>query len=805
VTILPDIAKNWLRSFWLKLAGTLIIIMAFIYSIILASYNIYDDAVHAISSSGEVENFFGAIGACIADISLQTIGCGAFMVVIALFAVGYRMIAQQGIAFSRVKILFFMLACILASFAFAVLPRPEWQWSIPLDMGGGLGVMIHTLFYQVDLFLQIPWWIIFMVTLALAVFLLGKSVGVPWLLSSLMIFVIIAKYCFAYARKVAGKPCWFIINAFTNIKLKLISKNNEVGVLDIKQVDKENDTLFDFEQRSNQDVNDDKSYLARKAEELFNNKKHEAVSSIPTTSSHHQPQQQLDLPKLPIIKPSLDLLQMAHNRVRSFDRTELEKSAAKLMQVLAEFGVKGEILNVLPGPVVTLYELQPAAGVKSSRVINLADDIARSMSALSARVAVIPGKNAIGIELPNRSRETVFLRSVFSHEKYQNSKAKLPMVLGKDIGGEPQIVDLAKMPHVLVAGTTGSGKSVSINTMILSLLYKLSPDQCRLIMVDPKMLELSVYEGIPHLLSPVVTDPKKAVVALKWVVREMEQRYYAMSQLGVRNIEGYNQRLSSAQNNGEVLTKKIQTGYDAETGKAVFEEQEIALKTIPYIVVIVDEMADLMMVAGKDIEAAIQRLAQMARAAGIHIIMATQRPSVDVITGTIKANFPTRISFMVSSKIDSRTILGEPGAEQLLGQGDMLYMATGGKVHRVHGPFVSDDEVEGVVNFLKEQAPPDYVEGVFDDSINTGDGSMGDFSESASPSSATGASDRDSLYEQAVQVVIRDKKSSISYIQRALQIGYNRSARIIEQMEQDGILSSPNNSGKREILLGKES
>ena len=439
--------------------------------------------------------------------------------------------------------------------------------------------------------------------------------------------------------------------------------------------------------------------------------------------------------------------------------------------------------------------------MKSSRVIGLADDIARSMSALSARVAVVPGRNAIGIELPNERRETVYFREMVESEAFADSPHKLAIALGKTIGGEPVVAELAKMPHLLVAGTTGSGKSVAINTMILSLLYRLKPEECRLIMVDPKMLELSVYDGIPHLLTPVVTDPKKAVVALKWAVREMEDRYKKMSKLGVRNIDGFNARVSQAKANGETIMMQVTTGFDKETGKPVTDEQAMDLTSLPYIVIIVDEMADLMMVAGKDIEGAIQRLAQMARAAGIHLIMATQRPSVDVITGTIKANFPTRISFQVTSKIDSRTILGEQGAEQLLGQGDMLHMQGGGRIYRVHGPFVSDEEVEAVVAHLKAQGQPDYLDSVTDDVDSEPVEDEDDGTDSAVfDKTAMGGDDDGSLYDQAVKVVLRDKKSSVSYVQRRLSVGYNKAASLIERMEKDGILGPASNTGKREIL-----
>jgi len=504
-------------------------------------------------------------------------------------------------------------------------------------------------------------------------------------------------------------------------------------------------------------------------------------------------QEQLPLPETGWRLPPLELLAAAPPRATTGPSAEALQSNARLLEtVLGDYGVQGRIVEIRPGPVVTLYELEPAPGIRSARVIGLADDIARSLSVLAVRIATVQGRNVIGIEVPNAKRETVYLSELMDMADWGSGAGKLSIALGKDIGGKPVIADLARMPHLLIAGTTGSGKSVGINAMILSLLYRLSPEQCRIIMIDPKMLELSVYEGIPHLLAPVVTEPAKAVAALKWVVREMERRYRAMSGLSVRNIGGYNDRVNEALAKGEVVTRRVQTGFDSETGRPTFEDQPLALEALPLIVVVIDEMADLMMVAGKEIEAAVQRLAQMARAAGIHVIMATQRPSVDVITGTIKANFPTRISFQVISKFDSRTILGEQGSEQLLGMGDMLYMAGGGRITRVHGPFVSDREVEDVVAYLREQGEPDYLDAVTeamdDDAPNM-------------PGLAAAEAGEGGLYQQAVSLVAREGKASTSFIQRHLQIGYNRAAKLIEQMEKEGVVGPANHVGKREVLI----
>jgi S-DNA-T family DNA segregation ATPase FtsK/SpoIIIE len=493
--------------------------------------------------------------------------------------------------------------------------------------------------------------------------------------------------------------------------------------------------------------------------------------------------------------PPMDLLQVPPAQRHEIDEEQLLAKATRLAEVLREFGVRGRIREVRPGPVVTLFELEPAAGVKSARVISLADDVARSMSAVSCRIAVVPGKNAIGIELPNEERQTVFLRSLLDNDAYTKTKAALPMALGEDIGGAPTVVELAKMPHLLIAGTTGSGKSVGVNAMILSLIFKLPPEECRFIFIDPKMLELSIYEGIPHLLSPVVTDPKKAVLALQWAVREMEMRYELMSKAGVRNLAGFNKKAEDFRKRGEHMTRKVQTGFD-DRGKPQYETEILPLDHVPNLVIVIDEMADLMMVAGKEIEGCVQRLAQMARAAGIHLITATQRPSVDVITGTIKANFPTRISYMVTTKIDSRTILGEQGAEQLLGMGDLLYQAAGVKTKRCHGPFVSDEEVQAVVDWLREHGgEPDYNPDVLEEpEEGTGSAIM-----DAMLGTSTGDKDED-LYAQAMAIVLRDKRASTSYLQRRLKVGYNKAATLIERLEEEGVISASNHAGKRTIL-----
>lgn len=501
------------------------------------------------------------------------------------------------------------------------------------------------------------------------------------------------------------------------------------------------------------------------------------------------------------LSPSNSLL--ATPKAKSAEKLDKAYAAKQLTQTMLDFGVVGSVVEINIGPVVSLFEFKPKAGTKSSRIVGLADDIARTMQKTSARISVMQGKDAMAIEIPNKVRSTIYLREVFESTEFAHTQAELPLALGHNIGGEPIIADLAKMPHLLIAGTTGSGKSVGINTMILSLLYKLSPSECKMIMIDPKMLELSVYDGIPHLMTPVITDPKKAILALKWVVAEMESRYKTMSSLGVRNIINYNQKVETAIKNDIQLTRKVDLGYNKELGRMETETIEFERKKMPYIVVIVDEMADLMITAGKEVEAQIQRLAQMARASGIHIIMATQRPSVDVITGVIKANFPSRISFQVTSKIDSRTILGEMGAEQLLGQGDMLFMQGGSKTIRVHGPFVADQEVQDIVTFLKENNVTEYIDVL--SRLEDGDAMESSMSDEDIFGGNEGLSSEEKLYQAAIAVVMQDKKSSISYLQRKLRIGYNKSANLIERMERDGVLASPDSKGNRMIIKGMNS
>jgi len=830
--LLPGAVHTGARRMMLGVAGTLLLALAIAAWLSLASWSIHDPSLNN-ATQGETANLLARWGAVVADLSMQSLGLGAIMLYLPLAAWG------RHVAFSSIpkNAKFRLAAWPVGTLAFAgglsALPTLG-SWPLPNGFGGIMGdLVLAAVTLPLSLFPS------FLQSLAGAVVLLGGG-GMLLLYASG-----ITRDALTALRGESGgdsKERGFLAGIaasfFEGVRNALVEwkeraeeeeyeneaeeagQPNEPYLRDVPSYEynpelEQDDPLPRFLRR---DDSEEATDSQGRIEPYFGDNGPGRSAGTGDGMDGGEDDDGADAYRITRVEPNSEagpmrrtiarpagampaafslpparLLKKAPARQKNGDVSNqtLQENARLLEEVLADFGVKGEITNVSPGPVVTLYELEPAPGTKSSRVIGLADDIARSMSAISARVAVIPGRNAIGIELPNERRNMVFLRELLEANEFEHSEATLSLALGKNIGGEPVFVDLARMPHLLIAGTTGSGKSVGVNTMILSLLYRMTPEQCKFIMVDPKMLELSVYDGIPHLLAPVVTDPKKAVVALKWTVKEMEERYKRMSKLGVRNIHGYNERVEEARAKGEMLTRTVQTGFDKQTGQAIYEQEEMDYEPMPYIVVIVDEMADLMMVAGKDIEGAIQRLAQMARAAGIHMITATQRPSVDVITGTIKANFPTRISFQVTSKIDSRTILGEQGGEQLLGQGDMLYMAGGGRIMRVHGPFVSDDEVEKVVRYLKKQGVPEYLEDI------TEEDEEGDL-----PGMEGNGESGDSLYDQAVAIVVRDGKASTSYVQRRLSIGYNRAATLIERMEEEGVISAANHAGKREILVG---
>ncbi|HEY1448597.1 MAG TPA: DNA translocase FtsK 4TM domain-containing protein [Caulobacteraceae bacterium] len=718
---------------------------------VLATYRAADPSFDAVGP-GPTNNALGPLGADLADIVLQFLGVGAWAVALLLvLAGGARLIdgrppRKPGRLGLRL-VLSALGICALTGVAAA--PPPPATWPLAAGLGGMMGDGLMNLLTQPLDAANAP-----APNLLVACVLALSSLTAV----SLSMFV--------------GRPARQAKPAGEVVELEPIP-TPRAPEIDGDEVDEEDEEGASAE-----------SSLAIKAPR---------TGPRPSGREERETQPALPFGEGGFRLPELAMLTRSKPRAATIDEGALRQNAQLLEGVLGEFGVRGQIDHIRPGPVVTLYELVPAAGVKSARVVALADDIARSMSVAACRVSVVPGRNAIGIELPNAKRETVYLRDLLSAAEYEKASQTLPLALGETIGGEPYIVDLAKMPHLLIAGTTGSGKSVGVNAMILSILYRLPPAEARFIMIDPKMLELSAYDGIPHLLAPVVTDPKRAIVALKWTVREMEDRYRRMSKIGVRNVASYNERAREAMARKEHFVRTIQTGFD-DHGRPIFEEEKIRPEPMPYLVVVIDEVADLMMVAGKDIEGAVQRLAQMARAAGIHLIMATQRPSVDVITGTIKANFPTRISFQVPSKIDSRTIMGEQGAEQLLGMGDMLYMAGGGRIIRLHGPFVSDGEVDAVAKFLRSQGRPDYVPDVtaMSEEEDEDDGSGGLAGE------AGGAE----LYDQAVAIVTRDRKASTSYIQRRLQIGYNRAASLIERMEKEGVVSQANHAGKRDILAG---
>jgi S-DNA-T family DNA segregation ATPase FtsK/SpoIIIE len=807
-----------------ELIGAALLGIAGLAALALATWSVQDPSLsHA--TNAPVRNMLGLTGAIGADLMMQLFGIATIALLFPIAAWGWRLVTHRALTRERTRLVLWVAGALIAASFASCLP-PSKAWPLPTGLGGVVG----------DAMLRAPAWIfgaplsgatrftIAIVVGTATVVALFLAAGFGWQQveeeeeeeearpkrkkKAAKVEQVEAEEAVEAEVEPEREPRSFVslgwlYHFLFSLKTRLLllpslllglilNRRNRIVPL---RRDPSRVNMVEPHAAAHANPADDQD---EEAEDEEQGEDEEEEEEAPKPRAKAPPRvvrsrkDEYDLPSLALLTAP-----------KAGDRTTLsneaiEENAKALESVLGDFGVRGEIINARPGPVVTLYELEPAPGIKSSRVIGLADDIARSMSKVSARVAVVPGRNAIGIELPNPKREKVLLREMLASSDYTETQARLPLCLGKTIGGDPVIVDLARMPHLLIAGTTGSGKSVAINTMILSLMYRLRPDDCRVIMIDPKMLELSVYDGIPHLLTPVVTDPKKAVVALKWAVREMEERYRKMSKLGVRNIDGYNARVKEANSKGETLSRTVHTGYNKESGEAIYEKEELALEPIPYIVVIVDEMADLMMVAGKDIEGAIQRLAQMARAAGIHVILATQRPSVDVITGTIKANFPTRISFQVTSKIDSRTILGEQGAEQLLGQGDMLYMAGGGRISRVHGPFCSDEEVEKVVRHLKAQGTPQYLDAVTvsdePEEGEEGDAAVFDNSEMGKTND---------LYSQAVAIVLRDRKASTSYIQRRLQIGYNRAASLMEKMELEGIVGQANHAGKREILVGE--
>jgi len=783
----PNIAQaigQFLQNRVLEVTGVFLACASLAGAIALVSYSPLDPSLNSTGLGGDVHNLLGAPGALFADLVWQNLGLGGLALVAPLGLWGWLAMSKRPLPLIWVRTISWAFGITFISGAVATLPftAPE---PLSTGLGGLLGLAViggvQSLFAAAGTTLA-PWGIglVGLVLAALGVFALSFTMGLRRQDMADISDVLANFWWIAYD--------WVLdtIDDHEARKSTRIEPGTSSEPEPRRRVEPAAETGRGNEREGREREAPDRAPKVTRSARKARESKRVVADAQPM----------LDLVGDDYKLPSLNLLQKPPPSIGTDVSDEaLHQNARLLESVLNDYGIRGEITNVRPGPVVTLYELEPAAGIKASRVIGLADDIARSMSAISARIAVVPGKSVIGIELPNVTRESVSLRELLSTAAYENTASKLALSLGKGIGGEPIIADLTTMPHLLIAGTTGAGKSVAINTMILSLLYRMPPDRCKMIFIDPKMLELSVYDGIPHLLTPVVTDPKKAVVALKWTVREMEDRYRRMSKLGVRNIQGFNERVTEAAANGEELVRTVQTGFDKETGAPVFETETIDPVTIPFIVVVIDEMADLMMVAGKDIEGAVQRLAQMARAAGIHLITATQRPSVDVITGTIKANFPTRISFQVSSKIDSRTVLGEQGAEQLLGQGDMLFMAGGGRIRRVHGPFVSDDEVEDVVKALKKQGRPNYVEDVTRDPEPSED----------SPSSVGGGDGGDELYDSAVQIIARDRKASTSYVQRKLQIGYNRAARIIERMEEEGVISGPNHSGKREVLVSDHS
>jgi len=691
---------DFIRKRAIELSGLLLIVAALVLSIAFFSYS-PADPIHILGEDNiKINNLFGIYGVFVADFLLQSFGLASFLIPITLIIWGIVLMVKKEIPKIILKFFFLVLYLITSCF-FIYITFNNSFWLISNGNSGFVGQIIF--FWVQDYFPDV---------------LNSDYIRFVLIITTLIFFTVASNINFTYLFNNSLK----ITKFFNKSKKKEIIENSDFNdsseEINKQKIDKlQQSFLFD-------------KILEPRKPELKNNE----------------------------IKyfnlPSIDLLEKPPSKVNLLDQSKNRPAGDFIEKILLDFGVDGKIKKINNGPVVSLYEFEPAPGVKVSKIINLSDDLARNTSSTSARVSTIPGKNTVGIEIPNESRESVYLKEIIGNEKFKKKEIKLPIALGKSISGMPLIGDLTAMPHLLIAGTTGSGKSVCVNTIIVSLLYKLNPDLCKFILIDPKMLELSAYEGIPHLLCPVITESKKAASALGWTVREMNNRYKLMSKDGVRNIDGYNAK------------HKLK---------------------MPYIVVVVDEMSDLMLVAGKEIENYIQKLSQMARAAGIHIIMATQRPSVDVITGTIKANFPTRISFRVSSKIDSRTILGEQGAEQLLGNGDMLFMSSANRIVRIHGPYVSEKEIEKITHILRSQGVPDYIDEItFNDVNNT--------------TNKNSDEDVDELYNQALEIIKTEGKASTSFLQRKLQIGYNRAARIIDMMEEKGIVSKANHVGKREVL-----
>lgn len=777
-----DTMKAGVRRGGTVLAGTALFVATVALVLALVSYHASDPALNT-AAAGPARNWLGGVGAWIADILYTLLGLPVLLLAPVGLLSAHRMMIDRPVERPRRMIASAAIAAIAAAIGLALV---HFDWSLPIDwrlpagMGGLAGLAAAG---GLD-------WLIGLAGDPAISFWVGRGIGLVLLLAALT---------FWWMRLEFTSP----LRLFRMPRLTRTTGEERIVAADGPRFRAKPQAAPTFDDADADDLPFERDTpLATEPRRVVvpDNRPGPVIAdrTVSTAPARTKPPVQAALDfKDSYQLPPLDLLTPPPaNRTSTVDKAALERNARLLESVLEDFHVKGEIVEVRPGPVVTMYELEPASGIKASRVIQLADDIARNMSAISARVATIPGRTVMGIELPNATRESVSLHELIGSQQFEEQGATLPVVLGKNIAGEPVIADLAPMPHLLVAGTTGSGKSVGLNCMILSLLYRLTPEQCRLIMIDPKMLELSMYKDIPHLLADVVTDPPKAVRALKWAVEQMEDRYRMMASVNVRSLASFNDKVRAAKAKGQTLGRKVQVGYDPETGKPIYEEETLDLQVLPLIVVIVDELADLMMTAGKEVEFLIQRLAQKARAAGIHLIMATQRPSVDVITGVIKANLPTRISFHVTSKIDSRTILGEQGAEQLLGKGDMLYMSGGKGITRVHGPFVSDEEVQAITDFWRSQGAPDYITAVTEEPEDGGFKLDGEPDGEDSPEEQT--------YRRAVQLVAESQKASTSWLQRQLRVGYNSAARLIERMERENLVSRPDHVGRREVLMDTE-